>query len=76
MYKLGTYREKEIDKQPDYLSRIEKKISFTRKEIDENLLEKKFNMECVVKYDGKERKGVILSFSTSGNYVIGILKED
>jgi hypothetical protein len=76
MYKIGTYKEKEVDKQPDYLSRIETKVSFTRKEIEENLLEKQTTMECVVKYNGKERKGIILSFSTSGNYVIGILKED
>jgi hypothetical protein len=75
MYKIGTFKEKE-DKQPDYLSRIETKVSFTRKEILENLLEKQSNMECVVKYNGKERNGIILSFSTSGNYVIGILKED
>jgi hypothetical protein len=76
MYKIGTYKEKDIDKQPDYLSRIETKVSFTRKEIEENLLEKQCNMECVVRYNGKERNGIILSLSTSGNYVIGILKED
>jgi hypothetical protein len=76
MYKIGTYKEKEVDKQPDYLSRIETKIALSRKEILENLLGKQSNMECIVKYDGKERNGIILSFSTSGNYVIGILKED
>jgi hypothetical protein len=76
MYTIGTYKEKAVDKQPDYLSRIEKKVSFTRNDILENLLEKQSNMECMVRYDGKERKGIILSFSTSGNYIIGILKED
>jgi hypothetical protein len=76
MYKIGTYKEKEIDKQPDVLSRIETKITLTRKEILENLLEKQSNMECIVRYNGKERNGIILSLSSSGNYVIGILKED
>jgi hypothetical protein len=75
MYKIGTYKEKEVDKSPDVLSRIEKEVSFTRREILENLLEKQSNMECIVRYNGKERNGIILSFSTSGNYVIGILKE-
>jgi hypothetical protein len=75
MYKIGTYKEKDNDKQPDYLSRIETKVSLTREEINEKLLEKKSNMECVIRYDGKERNGIILSFSTSGNYVIGILKD-
>jgi hypothetical protein len=75
MYRIGTYKEAEVDKSPDYLSRIETKVSFTRKEVLENLLEKQSNMECVVRYNGKERNGIILSFGTSGNYVIGILKE-
>jgi hypothetical protein len=74
MYRIGTYKEKE-DKQPDVLSRIETKISLSRKEVLENLLEKQSNMECIVKYNGKERSGIILSFGTNGNYVIGILKE-
>jgi hypothetical protein len=75
MYRIENYKEKE-DKQQDYLNIIETKITLNRKEILENLLEKQSTMECVVKYNGKERNGIILSLSTSGNYVIGILKED
>jgi hypothetical protein len=75
MYRIGTFKEKDVDKQPDVLGRIETKITLTRKEILENLLEKQSNMECMVRYNGKERNGIILSLGSSGNYVIGILKE-
>jgi hypothetical protein len=74
MYRIADYKEKK-DKQPDYLSRIEKEVSFTRKEIGENLLEKSYTGECVITYNGTERKGIVLSLSTNGSMKIGILKE-
>jgi hypothetical protein len=74
MYRIENYKEKE-DKKPDVLSRIEKEVSFTRREVEQILLEKSYTGECVITYNGTERKGIVLSLSTNGNMKIGILKE-
>jgi hypothetical protein len=70
-----TFEEKEPDR-PFILDRIETKLHLTRKEVEEKLVYKSENGECEIKYNGEERKGIIMSVNTNGDYVIGIFKEN
>jgi uncharacterized protein with von Willebrand factor type A (vWA) domain len=73
----GFFEPKEIiEKRNNTLGNIETEVNFTRKEVEENLLAKEYNGECSIKYNGKERQGIILSLGTSGSMIIGILKEE
>jgi hypothetical protein len=74
-YRIGTFREKEIDK-TDFLDKIESKLTLTREETQKCLVAKYPDGKCVLEYNGDRRGGVIMSMGTNGTYVIGVLREE
>jgi hypothetical protein len=73
-YTINDFHKKTAPDNNLDLSKVESKVFLTREEIEKNLLDKTENGECVLKYDGRKREGIILSLSSSGKYVIGLLK--
>jgi hypothetical protein len=71
---IGFYEEKTPEKE-DIFSRIETKITLNRQEYYQNILYKFDSGEIDLLYEDKERKGIIMGGSTSGNTIVGILKE-
>jgi hypothetical protein len=72
---IGFYEEKSQEKD-DIFSRIEAKITLNKQEYYENILYKYDSGEIDLLYEGKERKGIIMGGSTSGNTIIGILRKN
>jgi hypothetical protein len=69
----GTYYKKETDLFCDD-NRYEERIFVSPKKFEE--ITKNENSECLIMYEGKERKGEIICQSGSCNkYIIGIIKE-
>ena len=72
---IGFFNEETPEEKVKTFNSIETKITFSRQEIQQNLLYKNDKGECEILYEGKERKGLILGGSSSGSKIIGILKE-
>jgi hypothetical protein len=76
-YRLcGFYDEETPEQKAEIFNRIEVKNSLTREEAERDLLLKKENGECWVRYKGIDRKGVIMGGSSNGSMTIGIYKDE
>jgi hypothetical protein len=72
---IGFYEEESKQKE-DIFSRIETKITLNRQEYYKNILHKFDSGEIDLLHESKERKGIIMGGSSSGNVIIGILKNE
>jgi hypothetical protein len=70
---IGFYEEKTPEK-ADIFSRIETKITLNKQEYYKNIIHKFDSGEIDLLFEGRERKGIIMGGSSSGNVIIGILK--
>lgn len=61
---------------PDILKNLDKEITLTSEQASKTLLNKKYNGTCELVYEGDIREGLILSLSSSGTLVIGLLKNE
>jgi hypothetical protein len=68
---IGFYEEERQQKE-DIFSRIETKITINRQEYYKNIFHKFDSGEIDLLYEGKEKKGIIMGSSSSGNVIIGI----
>jgi hypothetical protein len=72
---IGFY-ELEGEYKEDIFSRIETKITLNKQEYYNNILYKYDSGEIDLLYNGKERKGIIMGGSSSGNTIVGILRDE
>ena len=72
---IGFYDER-TSKKDDIFSRIINEILLSRQEYYKNILYKFDSGEIDLLYEGKGRKGIIMGGSSSGNVIIGILREE
>jgi hypothetical protein len=74
-YRPISYYYEKPDKNLYLFDKIEKTISLSPQEVQNNLLYKNENGECHILYEGRERNGIILGGSTRGSMTIGLLPE-
>lgn len=76
IYRSAGFYDEKPDKNLYLFDQIEKTISLSPQEVINNVLYKsKYTKECHILYEGKERNGIILGGSSTGNMTIGILPE-
>ena len=61
---------------PDILKNIEKEVSLTPEEALKKIVNKQTNGSCSLIYENDIREGYILSLSSNGAMVIGLVKKD
>jgi len=74
-FSIGFFNEDTPEQKVATFNSIETKITFSRQEIIKNLLNKNEKGECELIYEGEKRKGLIMGGSSSGNVIIGILRD-
>lgn len=59
----------------DIFKNVEREVSLDPEHAVKDMVYKEYNGSCEIMYEGERREGIILSMSSNGSLVVGLLKK-